>query len=294
MMIIECSVEKNAQNKQLNVMVDHRFPMAAYYNDMDHFVAGQIPWHFHEEMEMIYVKEGEIDVYVGHQCIHLSETNGLFINANVLHQVMKACDRSCIAFSFVISKTLFGEENSVYEKQYITPLIQNHALPYMMLENASYIEQAYMACHDEIYAYEIIARQYLTMVLLEVLEKSNITTLSYSKSEYIEDERIKQLMFYLKSHYDEQVTVKDLADYANISEREVQRCFQRNLKETPIQILMKYRLMKACELLGTTTLTVTAIANMCGFLDASYFAKTFKRMLKMTPAAYRKVMQTKS
>ncbi len=29
-MIIECSVEKNAQNKQLNVIVEDSFPLAAY------------------------------------------------------------------------------------------------------------------------------------------------------------------------------------------------------------------------------------------------------------------------
>ena len=82
-MIIECSVEKNAQNKQLNVIVEDSFPLAAYYNDMEHFAARQIPWHFHDEMEMIYVKDGELDVYAGQTCIHLCPGDGLFINGGV-------------------------------------------------------------------------------------------------------------------------------------------------------------------------------------------------------------------
>lgn len=294
-MIIECSVEKNAQNKQLNVIVEDSFPLAAYYNDMEHFAARQIPWHFHDEMEMIYVKDGELDVYAGQTCIHLCPGDGLFINSGVLHQVIQTSKDTCIAFSFLISKNLFGAEGSVYDKRYITPLITNHNLPYMVLgkETASCIESAYMACHEESFGYEIIAREQLMKVCLTILKEANISTLSYSKSRYPEDERIKQMMNYLKTHYDEPITLKDLAHHVNISEREVQRCFKRNIKETPMQILMKYRLMKACELLGTTTFNVTDIAAQCGFMDASYFAKIFKRMFHMTALAYRKMMQGK-
>ena len=150
-----------------------------------------------------------------------------------------------------------------------------------------------MACHEESFGYEIIAREQLMKVCLTILKEANISTLSYSKSRYPEDERIKQMMNYLKTHYDEPITLKDLAHHVNISEREVQRCFKRNIKETPMQILMKYRLMKACELLGTTTFNVTDIAAQCGFMDASYFAKIFKRMFHMTALAYRKMMQGK-
>lgn len=294
-MIIECSVEKNAQNKQLNVMVEESFPLAAYYNDMDHFAAGQIPWHFHDEMEMIYVKEGEIDAYIGGSTIHLCTGDGIFINGGELHQIVQVNGSHCIAFSFVVSKALFGVEGSIYEKRYITPLVSNHNLPYMVLDNtiAKHIENAYMACHEEEFGYEIIAREQLLMVCLSILKKANISTLSYSKSEPIEDERIKDMMLYLKTHYDEVVTLRDLANHVNISEREVQRCFKRSIKETPMQILMKYRLMKACELLGTTTLNVTDIAAQCGFMDASYFAKVFKRMFHMTALDYRKTMQEK-
>lgn len=295
-MIIECSVEKNAQNKQLNVMVEESFPLAAYYNDMDHFAAGQIPWHFHDEMELIYVKEGEMDVYVGHSKLHLCEKDGIFINGGELHQVIQTSEEHCIAFSFVMAKALFGCEGSVYEKRYITPLLSNHNLSYMVLDQeiAKYIAQAYMACHEEQFGYEIIAREALFKVCLFILEKANISTLSYSKSELIEDERIKEMMRYLKTHYHEVVTLRDLANHVNISEREVQRCFKRSIKETPMQILMKYRLMKACELLGTTTLNVTDIAAQCGFMDASYFAKVFKRMFHMSALMYRKTMQGKT
>ena len=47
-----------------------------------------VPWHWHEELEILYVREGEIDYWTAGNCIHLRKSDGIFINTNVMHQVV--------------------------------------------------------------------------------------------------------------------------------------------------------------------------------------------------------------
>lgn len=299
-MIQECSVERNSQNKQLNVEYAPSFPLCAYYNDMDHFAAKQVPWHWHEEIELIYVVEGEVIVHVYQQQLRLSQGDGLLINADALHQVEKAKVEETILYSFVFShRMLSAGEDSVFETKYLWPFMHSKELAYHKFDHrnaeesklAQELYQAYLVCQKEVYGYEFIIREKLTRILLFVLASHQEQLNETGKPEGEEVSRLKQMMAYLQQHYMEPIRLTHLAKHANISEREVLRCFQDNLKESPMQVLIKYRTMKACELLGTSNATISEIALACGFSDASYFAKLFKRLLAMSPSDYRKMMK---
>lgn len=41
-----------------------------------------VPWHWHEELEILYVREGEIDYWTAGNCIRLRKSDGIFINSN--------------------------------------------------------------------------------------------------------------------------------------------------------------------------------------------------------------------
>lgn len=298
-MIQECSVERNSQNKQLNVTYSQGFPLCAYYNDMDRFVAKQVPWHWHEELELIYVVQGEVLVRVYQNEIILKQGDGLWINAAVLHQIEKI-KQPAILYSFVFShRFVSADEQSVFETKYMVPLLHAQTIPYVIFDHqneeqvnqAKGIYEAYLICQEEAYGYEFVLREKITMILLYVLRHHPMTTSCESHMEDQEVLRLKLMMSYLKQHYMEALRLKDLALHANISEREVLRCFQEHLKESPMQVLMKYRIMKACEMLGTSEESISEIAGICGFCDASYFAKQFKRMLSMSPRAYRNMMK---
>lgn len=291
MTILECSVKRNSQNRQLNVKHTAYFPLSAYYNDMDHFAGQQIPWHWHEELEMIYVAEGSVYVHAENDVVFLDKQEGLLINSNVLHHVEKAKEASCVCYSFVFhSSFLSGDAQSVFAKRYLTPLCQTQAYHRLSKHNAALILDAYLACEKEEFGYEILVRENLMNICLDVLR--NCTILKEEKKvETKEVTRLKTMMTYLQSHYMEPITIAQLALLIHSSEREVLRCFQAHLKESPMQVLLQYRMMKACELLGTSEDSITEIASLCGFRDSSYFAKMFKRMVKMSPSQYRNIMK---
>ncbi len=58
------------------------FPIACYHDDLQ---AEPVPWHWHEELEVLVVSEGMILATAGGEKFRLGKGEGLFINAGVLH-----------------------------------------------------------------------------------------------------------------------------------------------------------------------------------------------------------------
>ena len=85
------------------------------------------------------------------------------------------------------------------------------------------------------------------------------------------------------------VSLSDIAGTADIGERECLRCFQKTIQLSPIQYLIKYRIMQGAEmLLCEPESSISEIAISCGFDSPSNFARIFKRFYDCTPREYRK------
>ena len=85
------------------------------------------------------------------------------------------------------------------------------------------------------------------------------------------------------------ISLSDIAGTADIGERECLRCFQKTIQLSPIQYLLKYRIMQGAEmLLCCPESSISDIALSCGFDSPSNFAATFKRFYNRTPREYRK------
>ena len=100
--------------------------------------------------------------------------------------------------------------------------------------------------------------------------------------------RIRNMLEYIHSHFPEPVTLPDIARAADIGEREALRCFKRNIQLSPMQYLLKYRVMQGADLLlkerGTS---ISQIALLCGFDSPSHFSKMFRRFYDCSPKEYR-------
>lgn len=98
---------------------------------------------------------------------------------------------------------------------------------------------------------------------------------------------------YLKAHYQENVSIPAVAKHAGMSVRLLQRRFQATLKTTPRDFIIKLRIHAACDLLSTSSATMTDIALRVGFYDHSVFSRQFSRLMGMPPSAYRQRHQVR-
>jgi PAS domain S-box-containing protein len=100
-------------------------------------------------------------------------------------------------------------------------------------------------------------------------------------------EQMSEVVRFVAENYAEKITVDELAELAHLSTSQFTRQFNKLFQMTPGRYLTRIRINAACSLLTRTDLDLTAIADRCGFHDASHFVKQFKKQMKMTPGEYR-------
>lgn len=86
----------------------------------------------------------------------------------------------------------------------------------------------------------------------------------------------------------EPLTLKDMAQHANMSVRSFTRRFRDEVGTSPLKWLNQRRLEHARALLESTDLPVARIATACGFADPVALRKHFASALGMSPLAYRR------
>jgi len=92
-------------------------------------------------------------------------------------------------------------------------------------------------------------------------------------------------------HLDEPITVETLARRALTSPRTFARRFRAASGTTPLQWLLRQRILLAQQLLETTDLPIEVVAQRCGFGSASVLRTHFRRLVNTSPLSYRRTFQ---
>lgn len=96
-------------------------------------------------------------------------------------------------------------------------------------------------------------------------------------------EYVERAADYIRSHFQEDLTVSKLALYVGLNRSYLTTVFQNTLHVSPQQFLMRFRMERASQLLLEGTLSVGEVARSCGYPDPLTFSKAFKRTLGVTP-----------
>ncbi len=276
---------------------DVGFPMNVYWNDFTTYVAESIPWHWHEEIEFAVVTQGTIEVFTGTTSIILKEGEGIFINADTLHQMKPVGKNRVYMFTIVAHPCILGiEKGFLISSKYVTPFITNDNIKGQVFKSdiewqnevIINLRKIYDSYVQKKYGYEYKLHNLLCSIWFAMVEhvwSSQIAEITYKD---LDENRIYQALQYIQSHYMEAVSLEDICRQLSISKSECCRCFKRNLRMTPFEYLMIHRVSIAAKLLENTNQTITEIAIGTGFNSNSYFCKIFKKYMSVSPMEYRK------
>ncbi len=92
---------------------------------------------------------------------------------------------------------------------------------------------------------------------------------------------------YVRENCTDQVRVGDVAAAASMSVVQLERATRRIIGLSVRQLLVRFRVEHAIGLLATTQLTLSDIAGRCGYYDQSAFTRQFRRVVGVSPGAYR-------
>lgn len=99
---------------------------------------------------------------------------------------------------------------------------------------------------------------------------------------------INRVNIYIQKHMSEPMTITELATSVGLHRSYLSSLYKEITGLSPLQYLQSVRLTKSKHLLETSTLSVSSIAQACGFERAESYIKLFKRRFGTTPAAYRR------
>lgn len=278
-------------------LVDHGsalFPVAFYHDD---FSRENVPWHWHEELEIGIVKEGEIIVAAGSEKYVLKPGDGFFINSGELHGAWSMEPEKGIIHSLVFHpRVVGGSIDSIFWQKYLQPLLNDERSRYLVFheeenwqkEAIADIEWAWESCAGDLPGFEFEVRNALSALVFLIVRNKGSVKYHPSPKMLRDGSRIKQMLTFIQENYSEELSVEQIAQSVGISESEALRCFRSTIGAAPIQYLTQFRIQKAAELLAETEQKIVDIGIQCGFQDMSYFAKTFRRLRGCTPSEFRK------
>jgi len=103
-------------------------------------------------------------------------------------------------------------------------------------------------------------------------------------------QNLQQALQYINTHYTENLTLQDAADFCGVSREHFSRVFKAHMGVTFKEYLYNIRLSHAYKLLLHTHKSMLDIAMESGFPDLRAFNRQFKQLYDTTPKACRKLL----
>ena len=254
------------------------------------------PWHWHEELEFTHVVSGHTRLLTSENVYELKEGDAFFTNTNVLTRTDNNTS-GCVIESHIFNKVLLsGHYKSVFESAYLDPVLLDRNISALIISGNTGTEKRILTELKKLTALqseknrEFRIRNVLSeiwLLLLEVLQETEQKPAASS----VYQSRVMDMLSFIQEHYDEKLTLDQIAAAASLSRRECLRTFQNSIHESPFEYLLDYRVKRAQDLLAAETgeeLSITEIALRTGFSGSAYFSKIFRRLTGMTPSEYRK------
>lgn len=296
---VHCMTYRSGSKEEMLPNFSPDFPYIASRNEIDRYMGGFVPWHWHKEVELFYMESGVLEYYTPKGTVVFPAGTGGLVNSNILHMTRpKEGVKDTTQFLHIFDTSFIGgRQGSRIEQKYIAPLLLAPQAEIIALF-PDFPEQARLLkilrdsfeLSDKDFAYEVKLRAALSDIWCGLFTLA--APLLKAKTGYDKaNDKIKLMMVYIHEHYTEKISVSDIASAGFISVRECFRVFQNCLHVTPAEYLKTYRLQNACQLLAGTSEPVTFIGQACGLGSSSYFGKVFREFTGYTPLEYRRKWQ---
>ncbi len=283
------------------------YPVQIQFIDLSKMYMQRIRWHWHPEIEVLLITKGQIILTADNKETRIEAGQGIFLNQNVMHSVnpVDAKTDCCLYSAMFDPSFLFGYGNTMIAGKYLSPVLNSPALKTLFLDSNDPVSCSLMdnihsvisANTDKAYGYELITKSLLCQFWVHLLGILTPQTAPNRQphSLSLDEIRVKDAILYIESHYAEQITLEQIAYSVHISKSECCRCFKRVLQFTPIEYLMRYRILKAVTMMQDNDPSYRNISDLAfnvGFNNVSYFNKVFKQYVKCTPSEYKKNLKS--
>lgn len=243
----------------------------------------------HEEIEIKYFYEGSATLLIDGETVRAEAGDIIVVNPYQFHATVDTGDVKGRYHLFMIGLDLFAGMESLGldlrhiafgEQKSFVNLIKGEAALGALLEEI--VEE--QASKREAYGAAVIG---LCARLFAAFIRDHLRR-GYTAKRDVDRYYgvIKPALAMIRDRYDEHFTVDALASACCISKYHFCRIFKCVMGTSAISYINSYRLRIAAALLEGTDRSVGAVASMCGFDDAAYFCRLYKKHFGTTPKGF--------
>ena len=274
------------------------FPMTVNHDDLWSFEGKNVPIHWHNDLEINLIREGEAVFQVYQKSYRVRTGEGFLLNRNVPHSCSSP-GNDHVRYSTILVRPdfLYGDFGSDVERKCFQPFLQNSAIPCIYLtgfdENGKEIlqklNQVEEAFDRKRFCYELKIKGLLCEAFAMILYGHRQELTKFVPANLQELERLEKMLNYLNIHFTEVISLQDLADQVHLSREVCCRLFKKMTGKTITGYLEEYRVNKSFSLVQSGQYSMTQITEMVGFSNPSRFASAFRKRFGCNPGEYNSV-----
>lgn len=253
-----------------------------------------VPLHWHEEMEIIYIKKGSGVVAVNLIEYEVSAGSIIFVLPGQLHSIYQLDGSERMEYENMIFNTgiLISKYTDTCNKDFLMPLISGKvAIPVHVSREYEHYDQLARILDDcdrirseKPHGEELYLKSQLYMLLYVLENKCKLQEPALGNNKSIE--RMKEVIKYVELHYAEHISVDDVARVASCSSSHFMKCFKETFNCSFVEYLKEYRLTLAARIISQSDGNILEVAESVGFDNLSYFTRSFKAKYGVTPGKY--------
>jgi len=255
-----------------------------------------VPWHFHPEIEILYVVKSSGICYIGDGIHRFTEGEISIIGDNVPHwwksdskYLDPENDTGIMALIIQFKKEIFDTNFiNLHEMNAIKALIgkSQRGIQYLGKSRKILGEQIL-----KIFRHKGIKRITELIILLDMMsnavEYEYHSSIGYSRIINSYDFfRFNNIHEYIIRNFTKPIKLQDIAEKANICPTAFCRYFKQHTGRTFISFLNEIRIGYACKLMVEEKLPVYMACTESGFNNLAHFNKLFKRIFNLSPTEY--------
>ena len=246
-------------------------------------------WHYHPELELTFIAKGRGTRFVGNSILPFAENDLVLLGANLPHNYTsfnQGEEHSQEAIVIQFPADIF----SAYKECELLHVLYKEAERGIHFINPD--KKTLQLLHD----FETMFKAEQLSVLLQLLHRLHIdgnrkylssVSFHHQIANANTQNKVKSITCYILENLDKKLTVKKMAERANMVEQSFCRWFKKAVGHSFVTFLNLSRIEQACMYLSTTDKYIQAIAFDCGFESVSHFNRTFKKLKGKSPREFR-------
>ena len=251
----------------------------------------QIPVHWHDEFEIIYVRSGFLTVSISGES-YIGKTGEAFVVSPGNLHLMGSQSGTVDYYTFLFPlKYISFRTDDMLDEKLLEPLNSGHLMICPRVNDTAkelceQLIKIYEAKNDESESKittQVRTKIILLQFILEMWKKGFVIENDTSGRNTVE----KEMVSYIQQNFTGKISLKEFGEQFHLSEKYISRYFKEHFHITLSQYVTYLRLEHAKQLLQDTDIPVTDVAMQSGYQNVSYFIRSFKKAYGISPLKYR-------